>query len=307
MATTNDYSDEDLANLTEEEREAFLAEDDSEEEADDANDDGAADDQSGGDGDDGDAGDDDGDGDGAGTEDEGAEADEAAGKGAAGQEGGGEEGDARSERWQAPLLSPDLPDDIEEQMAAIKQERAELRRKYDDGELTLDEYEEQKDALDDRRLDLREQMSRAKIAQEMQERQAQQAWLDTVNDFLDANPEYRENELRYNALDAAVKKVAAEDQSLSGREIMARAHQMVLDAFGLTKSDEGKAEQQPRRQKRKVDVPPTLGKVPAAEGTEVQDGKWSRLDRLMETDPERYESEMAKMSDADREAYLAAR
>ncbi|WP_208613676.1 hypothetical protein, partial [Agrobacterium tumefaciens] len=54
------------------------------------------------------------------------------------------------------------------------------------------------------------------------------------------------------------------------------------------------------------EVVPTLGSVPAADGNDdTDDSEFAWLDRLGNSDVEKYEAELAKLSDEKRERYLA--
>lgn len=226
-------------------------------------------------------------------------------------EGAGEEegGEAEEERAPPPLLKADLPEDVEDRLKEIATSREELDTKFDDGELTTKEYRQEMAKLDRSEREIEQKQFKAQIAQEMHQQQQQQAWLDTVNDFLDANPEYREKPLLFNTLDMVVKEVASDEASanLTGRQILSKAHAQIQEQLGIGQTgqqDSGKAK---KAGKRSIDAPPTLGRVPAAESNDpTKGGKWSKLDALMDDDPLAYEAELEKMSEADREAYFAA-
>lgn len=288
------YTEEELQDLTEEERAALeeleAEEAEAEEEEEDAGE------AEGGDGDTGSEADD---------GDDGGDGDEA--------EGGEDEADGAEEEAEEdsvatevqPLLAADAPEDAAEQLEAIAKQKEELVQKFDDGDLTAKEYQLELDKLAKQEREIEQAQFKAKLAQEMAEQQQRNAWLATVNQFLSEHAEYRQYPLRYKALDVAVRELAAqeENQGLSGREILEKAHEQIVEQFGLAR-----AEEKPEGKKRRkpIEAPPTLANVPAASATETEDGRWAKLDRLMETDPERYERELAKLSDADREAYLAA-
>ena len=55
----------------------------------------------------------------------------------------------------------------------------------------------------------------------------------------------------------------------------------------------------------KPEIPPTLAKLPAANAQETDGGAFAALDRLAESDPEAYEAAYGKLTEAEREAYLA--
>jgi len=281
------YTEEELQDLTDEERAALEAEEaDAEDEEEDAGE------AEGGDGDTGSEandGDDGGDGDDA----DGAEKEA--------------EHDSLATEVQ-PLLAADAPEDAAEQLEAIAKQKEELVLKFDDGELTAKEYQLELDKLAKQEREIEQAQFKAKLAQEMAEQQQRNAWLATVNQFLSEHAEYRQYPLRYKALDVAVRELAAqeENQGLSGRQILEKAHEQIVEQFGLTRTEQDDPKPEGNKRRKPIEAPPTLANVPAASATETEDGRWAKLDRLMETDPERYERELAKLPEADREAYLQA-
>lgn len=295
------YTEEELdaMGLTDEEMEGLLADDEPEpdDEGDDddgGNDGGNADGNDGaGNGDDpGKAGDDDADG--GKSDDEGGDAD---------QDGG----EANPPRQQAaPILAAEDPSDAEERLNSLAEEKQKLIERFDDGELTAKEYQQELDKLAKQEREIEQAQFKAQLAREMEETRAKNEWLATVNSFLDEHPRYRESKLLFQSLDMTVRELAGqeENQGLTGEQILAKAHEHVQSELGL---QDKPAKQEPDNKRgRKIEAPPTLAKVPAADMSDMADGRWSKLDRLLETDPERYEAELGRLSDADREAYLAA-
>lgn len=292
--------------LTDEEREALLSEDEEQQETDEEEgDDDGTDGESADDDDDSD-----GDGDGEdpdGAEDqsssdetEGAEGDDAEADGAGGDES--KEGEAARQQ-PAPILAAEDPGDAEERLTEIAQAKEKLIEQFDDGELTAKEYQLELDKLAKQEREIEQAQFKAQIAREMEETRAKNEWLATVNAFLNTNTRYKESPILYQTLDMTVRNLAAqeENQNLSGAEILAKAHEMITAELGL---QDAKRENGKKTGSKKIDAPPTLARVPAADMTELENTRWSKLDRLMETDPERYERELAKLPEADREAYL---
>lgn len=220
---------------------------------------------------------------------------------------GGNTEEAPRQDTRAPLLDASEPEDAQERLEQITSQKDQLVQQFDDGELTAKEYQQQLDALAKREREIEQAQFKAKLAAEMQEQQARNQWLDTVNTFLDDNPTYRQSQLMYRTLDMAVRDLAQQEANagLSGREILERAHQQIAEQFGM--QEEQPATKVAKKASRKtIDAPPTLKQMPAADNNEITDTKWDKLDRLAQKDPMEYEAELAKMSDADRDAYLAA-
>ncbi|QMV32510.1 hypothetical protein KMC50_gp22 [Ralstonia phage Claudette] len=240
---------------------------------------------------------------GAGGEDGGAGAGEGGGEG----DGGAVDTGSKS----MPVYVAEVPEDADAKLKGLADKRADLRKQYDDGDITFDELESARDEITKEEKAIERAQLKAEMAAEMQQQQTINDWNRDVNSFLDANPEYRASDVRYQALDMMVRKIggAPEAAKMTGPQVLAKAHEELQKAFGVAapaKKDEGngKGEKKPPP---KVDVPPTLGKLPAAENNDTQGGKYAALDRLLETDPLAHEDALAKMSAGERDAYLAAR
>lgn len=287
------FTDEDLEGLTDEEREALESEDEeleSEEgdEHEDEDDSGSDDDTTEGDDDKDDAGDDDDTGadDSADDDDDGAKTE-------------------TKPAQPAPILTADDPSDAEDRLKAIEDSKAKLIEQFDDGELTAKEYQLELDKLAKQEREIERAIDRADLARDMAVQQARNEWLSTVNRFLSDHPQYQQSPLMHRTLDTAVRELASKEENagLSGAEILAKAHEQIVSEFGLQQAKPAKGDSK-KSGARKMDLPPSLARVPASDLTETENTKWSKLDRLMETDPERYEAEVAKLSDSDRDAYL---
>lgn len=315
------YDDELLEGLTEDER-AALEEDEDTDGVDEAVDEAAeaADETTGDDDtDEEEAGDDDADDSG---EEEDGKAEEEAGTEGAGEEGDDaddekaddkDEPEAR-ERAPHPLLTADIPEDVEDKLKDIATTREELDTKFDDGDLTTKEYRQEMAKLDRSEREIEQAQFKAKIAQEMQQQQQQQAWLETVNDFLDTHTQYRDKPLLFNTLDMVVKQIANDEGNaeLTGRQILNKAHSQIQDELGISQPADGdggkpQAKDKGKGKKSKPEAPPTLGKVPAAEANDpTASSKFKRLDDLAERDPMAHEKAVEALSESEREAYFAA-
>lgn len=283
------YTEEELAGLTDEER-AML------EDEEDEGTDGAGE----GDGEDQEGGEDDG---AEGAGDAGAEADPA-GNGGEGTEAEDEQVEVPAAH--APILVAEAPEQAQERLQAISSEKADLRKKYDEGELTFDEYESKVETLDEERLEIRlalkEAETAAKIEQQRQinEREAQ------INGFLSEHNIKRDfADLRFAALDTAVKVVASKEENadLGVREILQKAMDLCIEQGVI--AAKAKPEAAPTAKPRKpIAAPPTLAHVPAADMTGTDEGnRFAYLDRL---DPVAREAAVSKLSPADLDAYLAS-
>lgn len=208
----------------------------------------------------------------------------------------------------APLLVAQAPADAEAKLAEISTQKEELLTQFDDGDITAKEYQQKLDALmkQERQieLDLREAQLAAKLEQQRQVNE----WNATIQSFITENPRYnpKTSPRMYQMLDMEVRAVATSDEfknrtdSAAGRLILQRAHENLAKELGFEVKPASK------QTAPKPNLPPSLHNTPAADTNDVTGGKWAVLDRLQATDPIRYEDELMKLSDRDREAYLSA-
>lgn len=208
------------------------------------------------------------------------------------------EGDKRPS-W---VLDPKIPEQIE----ALEKQKDELDTKWDDGELTGPEYRAEIRKIDAQLDVFKEQRMAANIGKT----NAVQHYFDvTVPDFLAKHTEYEKGSILHAMLEAEVKKLQVQSQNPLNPAILERAHEnltaQVTKAYGVKPSAQNK---QPGAKPAAAarEVVPTLGTVPAADANEDGDGgEFAYLDRLANSDVEKYEQELAKLSDEKRDRYLA--
>lgn len=249
-------------------------------------------------------------------EDEGGEDDgESAGRDDGADPEPDEEVEADVEREARPILNAQLPDDYESKMAAIQTGKDELIEQFDNGDITAKELQTKLDELNRSERELEAMRIKVEIANEMREQQRQQQWQDEIAAFVKVthNGIYTRSELAWDALDKAVRITASDpaNQKLSGPELLALAHKRVAAELGWEEQKpkaEAKAEPEAKKPaKPKVEIPPTLAKMPAAEMSDTSGNRFAALDRLMERDPIAYEEAVGKLSKADMDAYLGSR
>lgn len=296
-----EYTEEELAQLTDEEREALLEDDgEGEEGTDDADGEG---DEADGEGDGADDGEGDADDEGEADDqlgDEGADAgaDEGAVDGA--DDAGADEGAAASSE---PVAVPHQAIDFNGQLASIEAELEKIEERYDEGELTSKERRQQMRTLEDQRVELIVLQREAHNAavREVQERDR------VVNTFLAEVGITRDmDDPMFAAFDKCVIKVAntPENATLSAREILEKSHALMRKQFGLGEpAPKPATSTKPAgKTKPKPPVVPSLAKVPASAATATDEGnRFSHLDRL---DPVAREEAVGKMSESERDAYL---
>lgn len=234
----------------------------------------------------------------------------------AGQDGAGDDAGADDKpgaQPPAPLLIAEAPADAEAKLAAIGEKKGTLLEQFDNGDITAKEYQTALDTLNKEERGIERALEKAQLAAEIRQQQEVNNWMGQVQTFTTKDhPEYSTSKVRWMALDAFVKEIGSkpENASLSGAQILAEAHKRVVEDLGEAPAKAGAkdAKSTTRPLKGSSEKPPTtLSKVPAADNTDVENGRWAAMDRMFETDPVAAEEKMMKWSEADRDAYLARR
>ncbi len=208
----------------------------------------------------------------------------------------------------APILVVDAPTDADAKLKDIATAKDALIAQFDDGDITAKEYQQQLDALAKQEREIERAVERSALAAEMEQQRLKNEWAATVNAFIEINDVYNPttNPRMYRALDQEVRDVAGspEAKTMTGAQILAKAHENLAQAFGFEAKKEAPAGKV--RRVPKPGLPPSLDKVPAAEMLDVTSGKYGALDRLASTNPLAYEEALMKMSDRERDEYLAS-
>lgn len=294
---------EELAMLTEDERRQL-----EEEQGDDDTDtDTDADDQSG---DDADQDDDDSSDDDAGDEDDTGDqgdADDQDGDDDNGDDQDDQEQEEQLEKAPAPLFTAELPEDIEAKRTEIDGKEDTLVEQFDNGDITFAEYNKQIRTLNNERAALERIELKAEMAREAQQAQIDNQWQGALNTFLEEHPEIDlSNEFHHAAFDKLLRQHTAgvmEKGGLPGLREIKKAHGDFVKTFNLQSNKPAPKEKQTAKTPKYREVPPNLGKVPAAANADMDDGRFAALDKLP---PDKFEAAFAKLSEADRNAYLSS-
>ena len=214
------------------------------------------------------------------------------------------------ERKPRPVFeAPDVPADVDDQIAAAKLAKIKLAEKFDEGEITAVEYAKQTEELNDFQRELENKRFKAQLAAESQHSRELDSWEETCSEFLSAHPEISKSKLRYDSFDYAVRLVTGDqaNASLTGAQQLEKAYQTWVTELGIQVEQPAKSADKSAAQtaQGKPRVVPNIGSLPAAQANDTDDGKFAYLDRLADSDPLKYEATLAKLSDADREAYLS--
>ena len=308
---------EELAMLTPEEREDLLLEDEG---GDDDRDNGQQDDGKDGKNPSGTVDD-------TGADDQ-AAADAAAAAAAAGRDDG-TDGQATTQSFQAgnvPLIRQVEVGDAAPRLAELEQQIDALAEAFEAGDKTTAEFIRESRALEDERgtllVDQRLSGMRNEMSAEMSAAQAEQAWYDDVGKYMNKHQGIGTSNLKLQAFDYALRQITGDEanQGLSNEQLLEKAHKQWAEELGITlETPKPKGEQQQQQQqqqqqperddKGKFTAPPavkTLGGLPNAEQVDTSDGKYAVLDRLADSDPLAFEAALMRMSDAERNEYMAS-
>lgn len=208
----------------------------------------------------------------------------------------------------APLLVADAPADAEAKLSAIAEQKGALLTKFDDGEITAKEYQAELDKLAKEERAIEFAMHEAQLATKLRQQQEVNNWMQQVQSFTTKDhPEYSTSKVRWMALDAFVKEIGGDpaNANLTGAQVLAEAHRRVVEDLGEVARKEVEQPAQKPLKGSKAAPPKTLAAVPAAESNTMEDGKWTALDRLAQADPLAFEEKLMKLSDAERDEYLS--
>lgn len=198
----------------------------------------------------------------------------------------------------------EVPADAKDRLKAFDDRLDELATKADDGEITFAEMRQQQREIERDRDELREQVLKQSLARDFGEAN----WFSRdVPGFLGDHPEYSAGSMRHTLLDSTVRKLQSEADNPFDPSLLSRAHALIEKELGPAQGAKPTPAPTPQPGQPGRELPPSLAHVPASDISEATDGgKYAHLDRLADSDPMAYEDALARMSDADRDAYLAS-
>ena len=173
-----------------------------------------------------------------------------------------------------------------------------LKKQFDEGEVSIDEYIDAKSALD-------RQIVKAELKAELAQESANKSWEQSQKEFLGQNAYLRDNEVLFDAFAMQVNKLLADPKSASmdDASLLKAAQAKVDAAIGRKPGTEPSTDESPVRKAKQqaADVskaPKTLQGIPAAAAADDVDGnQFGYLDRLSGVE---FEAAIAKLSDSDR-------
>lgn len=199
-----------------------------------------------------------------------------------------------------PIYQAQTDANIDAQLKELAQARRDARRKYEEGELTEDDYDAELDRIEQERDKANSARIRAEVSADMTAQQLTRAYHATVGSFFDdvkkAGFDYKAeaNKGAMQYLDKTIKALAQTAEGEEGpelwREILSNAHLLTAAKFKIAagkpepKPDAGKgnkaAEVARSRTPDLSNVPPTVGRGPSAGTPSVNSDEFSHLDGL---------------------------
>ncbi len=229
---------------------------------------------------------------------------------------------------QAPETKPDqkveekeietVQDENAEKKEQFQEELKTLREKFEEGEITFEDYLDERDSIKDqvREMEVNQKVLEA-ITRDKQlsaEQEASLRWQNDQEAFFENNKDISDDTKLYKtfAKQANAKINDPDYASVSNKDLLEEAAREARAIKGVeTKSGDGKPESQAlakNRQKankaaseKKVD---TLADAPASDGERIDEGEFAHLDRLLESGKsEEAERLIAKMTPEQQDRY----
>ena len=208
-----------------------------------------------------------------------------------------------------PRYEAQLPSDYDDQIRALKDRDAELRQKFKDGEIDIDERDKGLADLSEQREQLLVARAKAEISQEMTQQTAQQQWQTEINKAIsraakEDGIDYRKDQAKAADWDQFVRILAANpahaDKSMDW--FLAEAHKRVMALHGVAPAPKRETiEDAKAKRKPPVDAAPkTLAQVPGSDGPGDVDDQFADVAAL---DGWELEQAIARMTPAQREKF----
>lgn len=180
-----------------------------------------------------------------------------------------------------PRYQAELPADYDDQIKDLKARDADLRQKFKDGEIDIDERDAGLAEITEQREALLVQRAKAEISTEMTQQSAAEQWRATVAASIEsfAKPEnggidYTKDAEAMEALDSEVKSLGQMPRHANKpmEWFMQEAHRRVLAERGITLAPKPAPQKDPVADARAARKPPvdaapkTLAQVPGSDG-----------------------------------------
>lgn len=217
----------------------------------------------------------------------------------------------------SPQYKASLPEDFNQRMQSVNEREQKLWDDFENGEVDRTALQKGLAEVNEERSQLNDIKVKASISEEMNQQASEQAWANAVVKFASRVAEtdgidYWTDKQKQADLDLFVVRLAndPENNDKPNSWFLQEAHKRVKALHGIV--DTSKQQEPPKKDNTKpqtrkpaVDsLPKTLAGVPGSDGPGDLAGEFADLDRLEGTD---LEDAIAKMTEAQRERYMAGR
>lgn len=201
-----------------------------------------------------------------------------------------------------PIYQAQAAENLDAKLKELAQARREARRKYEEGELSEDQYDAELDRIEQERDTVNSARIRAEVSSEMTVQQLTREYQKTIASFFgdvkkagfDYTDEANKGAMQY--LDKTIKALAQAAEGDEGpelwREILNNAHMLTAAKFKIpTQKAAGDEPGKDGKTSKAVEVarsrtpdlskvPPTVGRGPSAGTPSVNSDEFSHLDGL---------------------------
>lgn len=210
----------------------------------------------------------------------------------------------------APVFVAEAPADYEAKLAEFNTQAADLKAKFKNGDMDVDEYDAQRASIDTQKTALERQVFKAEIARDMQAQSIANQWSTEVKALFSNAAKAESGGIDYNKDDAKradldmFLKVLSESPANKDKPMSfftSEAHKRVLALHGISASA---APAPASRAPNLSTMPKTLAGVPTT-GAQPQDTGGDEFAHLDALNGEAFESALLKLSPDQRERYAA--
>jgi hypothetical protein len=208
----------------------------------------------------------------------------------------------------APRYEAKLPSDYDDQIKGLKDRDAELRQKFKDGDIDIDERDSGLAEIAEQREQLLVARAKAEISQEMNQQTAAQQWQNTVNRFMsqaakeEGGIDYRKDNDKASDLDQFVKFLAQKEENADKpmEWFLSEAHKRVQALHGIAPMAKRETIEEAKAKRKPPEAPKTLAQVPGSDGPGDVGEEFADVTALDGWD---LEQAIARMTPAQREKF----
>jgi len=184
-----------------------------------------------------------------------------------------------------PKLNTSKPEDVDAQITSIDEQIKVLGVDLADEELELNEYHDKLAALNNQRSDLNILKKQAEFAEQSNADIAEQRWTWEQDQFFKTNNHYKDSSAKYAAFGQIVSDVLSNDEfaNKDGLSVLSEADKRYKAEFAVPDLKDGDTGEptKPDKGRKVVDIPKTLGGLPAADTSGVDSGgEFAAIDKL---------------------------